>query len=266
MRTNGQHKVIAQIAGPGLVLAALLAMVLSNPGIGRAQAGTASPAVTPANSAEAPAKAPALLAAKPLGKGQNEGIHVHGHWTIEVRNPDGKLVTHREFENGLSTINGAGFLAALLGRVVTPGGWQVELMDSAQRNAIIVAEANSTISTYCPDTLKSSSLDSGSCSSNLTLTGPQESGLGITGGSLTLAGSGTVPQGFPAALGVVFTQNAICAPSASAQTCFTSVNPIDYPQLTFRNLDGVGTDPPSVPVTAGQTVSVTVVVSFTSGS
>jgi hypothetical protein len=263
---NGKHEVIAQIAGPGLVLAALLVLMFFNPGIGHAQTGTASPAVTPAKSAEAPAKAPALLAAKPPGKGQNEGIHVHGHWTIEVRNPDGKLVTHREFENGLSTINGAGFLAALLGRVVTPGGWQVELTDSAQQNAIIITEANSTISTYCPDTLKSSSLDSGSCSSNLTLTGPQEAGQGITGGSLTFAGSGIVPQGFPAALGVVFTQNLICAPSASAQTCLNSGSPIDSPQLTFRNLDGVGTDPPSVPVTAGQTVSVTVVISFTSGS
>jgi hypothetical protein len=266
MEKNGKHNFIAQIAGPGLVLAALLALMLSNPGIGRAQAGTASPAVTSAKPAEAASRTPTPLAAKPQAKGQNEGIHVHGHWTIVVRNPDGKLVTHREFENGLSTINGAGFLAALLGRVVTPGGWQVELMDSAQQNAIIIAEANSTISTYCPATLKSSSLDSGSCSSNLTLTGPQEGGQGITGGSLTLAGSGTVPQGFPAAIGAVFTQNAICAPSASAQTCFTSVNTIDYPQLTFRNLDSVGTDPAPVPVTAGQTVSVTVVISFTSGS
>ena len=34
--------------------------------------------------------------------GRNEGIKVHGHWTIEVRNPDGKVVTHREFENALA--------------------------------------------------------------------------------------------------------------------------------------------------------------------
>ena len=26
---------------------------------------------------------------------------MHGHWTIDVRNPDGTLVTHREFENAL---------------------------------------------------------------------------------------------------------------------------------------------------------------------
>ena len=34
---NGKHEVIAQIAGPGLVLAALVAMVLSNPRVRHAQ-------------------------------------------------------------------------------------------------------------------------------------------------------------------------------------------------------------------------------------
>src|ERR1700747_3718133 len=33
--------------------------------------------------------------------GQHEGIKVHGHWTIEVRNPDGSLTRHVEFENSL---------------------------------------------------------------------------------------------------------------------------------------------------------------------
>lgn len=34
--------------------------------------------------------------------GRNEGIKVHGHWTIEVRDPDGRLAAHREFENSLA--------------------------------------------------------------------------------------------------------------------------------------------------------------------
>lgn len=33
--------------------------------------------------------------------GQHEGIKVHGHWSIEVHNPDGSLVRHVEFENSL---------------------------------------------------------------------------------------------------------------------------------------------------------------------
>src|SRR6476660_2101480 len=38
--------------------------------------------------------------------GPKEGIKVHGHWTIDVRNADGTLATHREFENALQ-ISGA---------------------------------------------------------------------------------------------------------------------------------------------------------------
>src|SRR6267378_4379919 len=48
--------------------------------------------------AQAPAKTTASPASESKG-GQKEGITVHGHWTIDVRNPDGTLVTHREFEN-----------------------------------------------------------------------------------------------------------------------------------------------------------------------
>ena len=46
------------------------------------------------------------------GDGSHEGIKVHGHWTIEVRNPDGRLVAHREFENSLA--GGGQLLSALL--------------------------------------------------------------------------------------------------------------------------------------------------------
>jgi hypothetical protein len=43
-------------------------------------------------------------AAKPITpRGQSDGIKVHGHWTIEVRNPDGTLAKHSEFENSLAT-------------------------------------------------------------------------------------------------------------------------------------------------------------------
>jgi autotransporter translocation and assembly factor TamB len=53
-----------------------------------------------------------------------EGIAVHGHWTIEVRNPDGSLADHREFENALTT-TGAWQLAAILSRQKSVGGWLI---------------------------------------------------------------------------------------------------------------------------------------------
>src|SRR5580704_12645686 len=119
MKTNRKHEVIARIVRGSLTLAALVALVICGAGVGSAQTPAAKP--TPAANRPANKNAP---------KGQTEGIKVHGHWTIEVRNPDGTLVDHREFENSLAPANGgngAGLLAALLGRVVSAGSWSVVL-------------------------------------------------------------------------------------------------------------------------------------------
>jgi hypothetical protein len=58
--------------------------------------------------------------------GQHEGIKVHGHWTIEVRNPDGSLATHREFENSLVDSSFT-LLPPILSRTLTVGFWAVLL-------------------------------------------------------------------------------------------------------------------------------------------
>ncbi len=53
-----------------------------------------------------------------------EGITVHGHWTIEVRDPDGTLAERREFENELLG-GGVGAMVDILGRISTPGDWEI---------------------------------------------------------------------------------------------------------------------------------------------
>jgi hypothetical protein len=58
--------------------------------------------------------------------GPQAGIKVHGHWTIEVRNPDGSLASHHDFENMLGP-NGAQALARLLGRFAVAGEWHISL-------------------------------------------------------------------------------------------------------------------------------------------
>jgi hypothetical protein len=130
MKSNGKHEVIARIAGLGLVLATVLAVVLASSIAGRAQSGATSRAVPTA----APAKtAPAAPAGQPATaserqpKGAHEGIKVHGHWTIEVRNPDGKLVSHTEFENALVQPQGAQALVDMLLGYAVPGGYEILL-------------------------------------------------------------------------------------------------------------------------------------------
>lgn len=67
------------------------------------------------------------LSAQAPGGGQREGIVVHGHWTIDIKESDGRLVSHREFENALmspSPLNG------VLSRATTIGEWRILLADS----------------------------------------------------------------------------------------------------------------------------------------
>lgn len=60
-----------------------------------------------------------------------ESIEVHGHWILEVRNPDGSLVERREFENAL-TASGANVLIKVLSREKTIGGWMIQVSGSPQ--------------------------------------------------------------------------------------------------------------------------------------
>ena len=103
---------------------ALLAAACGTGSVDEAEVASAPPpADAPAAEADVPEavspptvaiKEPAEEADAPEeGDGSNEGIQVHGHWTIEVTNPDGSLATRTEFENAL-TQPGAQSLAAVL--------------------------------------------------------------------------------------------------------------------------------------------------------
>jgi hypothetical protein len=88
---------------------------------------TAASAPASSTASSANAARPAAATAQKLaptasgGKGTHEGIVVHGYWKIDIRNPDGTLVRHAEFENSLAggtglQINqsGGALLASLL--------------------------------------------------------------------------------------------------------------------------------------------------------
>jgi hypothetical protein len=58
---------------------------------------------------------------------QVDGIKVHGHWIIVVKNPDGSVSSHHEFENSLFPGDGDVALAAILSRTSSVGMWAIEL-------------------------------------------------------------------------------------------------------------------------------------------
>ncbi len=121
MKTNNKHEVIARIARGSLGLAALLALMLSAAGVGRAQSSA-----TPAPAAQVGRANTAGPTGRPAAKGQHEGITVHGRWVIEVKNPDGTVTARREFENALQ-FTGEQYLAALLSGNNSPGGLSILL-------------------------------------------------------------------------------------------------------------------------------------------
>jgi hypothetical protein len=99
-----------------------------------AQAGSA------AQQATVPAAKPA---AKPVAEEEtaapntpgNQGIKVHGHWVLQVKNADGTLGERREFDNSLSTIgvaiSGDQILGALLSGNASPSDPSIALIDSS---------------------------------------------------------------------------------------------------------------------------------------
>ena len=70
--------------------------------------------------------------ANETAKAAFDGIKVHGHWTIEVKNPDGTLDARHEIENALITQMGGGraLLAGLLGNVYSDPKWSMFLWGS----------------------------------------------------------------------------------------------------------------------------------------
>jgi hypothetical protein len=100
MKTNCRYEVVSRIAGQGLLFAGLLAIVLVCTGSGHAQ----STSVAAGDSKTAAAAAqPGARAAHSPGKAMKSGVKVHGYWKIDVKNPDGRLASHTEFENSLTT-------------------------------------------------------------------------------------------------------------------------------------------------------------------
>ncbi len=293
-------------------LATLLALVFVPAGPSRAQSqGTASKSAPAAATTSAqvavvdtgtvtqtatpkPAAGPAAPAGQSAAKGQREGIKVHGHWTIEVRNPDGTVVSQTEFENALSPgfsfpiINGltaqvpggGAFLSALMAgqAVITPGNWAVLVegtngpLPTANAPCITASGtygscfifSGATIPNFYTSPLCAPGVpDNPGISCNLTVS-PLGTAQNLTGFQL----SGSVAATLNGTISAVATMNFdACAALPNCSFVISAVND-GIVSLTARNLDGNTTagaaagDPNPVPVAAQQTVSVTVQISF----
>lgn len=175
-----------------------------------------------------------MLLAAPLAYAQSsDGITVHGHWTIDVRNADGSLAAHYEFENALANHLGAStFLNGVLARTKRVGRWQVSLSDPNGQPLFWTVEAGTP--------------GFGAESQTLTLATPT---TGPNAGKLVLSGHGTAPR--DAQITFVQSQTDDCPPPGDPAACNSSA-------FAFSQRDLAS----PIPVVAGQIVQLTVVFSF----
>ena len=169
------------------------------------------------------------------GNGQSEGIKVHGHWVIEVRNPDGKIVTRREYENALHA-EGKAVLASLLGRQATTGLWRIHLN--------IDPVASPQISMYIVEQNDSQNFPSTPLKVSNSLVVATNADKFILTGSVT--------PDTQALIGYVGTMVSTCGSNVTPQSCASNT----FVRFTDKFL------PTNIDVAPGQIVQVKVTISF----
>jgi hypothetical protein len=165
--------------------------------------------------------------------GPKEGIKVHGDWVIDVRNPDGTLVAHYEFQNALANHLGAStFLNGVLARTKQVGKWAVVLSDTAGQPVNWLVEPG--VGGF------------GAASEVLSAAAPT---TGVNAGKLVLSGS--VAASRNAQIVFVQTEQGDCPPPGTPGAC--TVNAFAFSQKDL---------PSPITVVEGQIIQVTVVFSF----
>jgi hypothetical protein len=308
MKMNGKYELFAQIARRGLRLTALLVLVLGLANIGRAQSSS-----TPSNSsqvsrthtaAQSGTQESSSFASTPQEKTHSNsaehGVKVHGHWTIEIRNPDGVVEKHVEFENGIcptQTVTTAPFGSTLFGSTYTfPGGaltlsnlasgnasagpWGLILGSSAALNTTTGVPAGCAVPPvdfYVNFSNSTSLIQSNASSAILTLCSnvgtsnqnPTKSSCFPTlnaapmpsAATPTIALSGQFTAASAGSISLVSTVNFLCTTTTiSPATCLAYQN--NPAILTGTQLTGTNGVPGPQTYAAGQTVLASVVISF----
>jgi hypothetical protein len=198
----------------------------------------------------------------------HQGLQVHGHWVIDIRNPDGTLVQHREFENSIQA-TGQGILVGLLSGYLVPGDWMIALGPQSGNGACVATyqfcglihnAATYPAQGYCTDYYCTGS----------TLSYTYNFGAVGLGGPFSIVLSGTITANQTGTIGNVTTLLNTCAnigysatanPSSietsSPATCVTQTTPEPW----YGPFTGTSLTTP-ISVTNGQQIQTTVTITF----
>ena len=200
------------------------------------------------------------------GGGIHQGLHLHGHWVIDVKNPDGTIAEHRDFENAIAS-DGQGYLVGLLSGYLVPGDFMIVLETTgsaspclATLSACGIVRSLSTYPAleYCSNYL---------CATGLTVT--PSFGSGGFGGPFSLVLAGSITANQAGSIGLVYSSMSTCAntgytsttnPSSvetgSPASCVTQTSP----QPWYGTLSSATIMP--VNVVKNQIIQVSVTITF----
>jgi hypothetical protein len=197
--------------------------------------------------------------------GMKQAIRMHGHWIIDIKNPDGTLVQHHEFENSIQ-YDGQNYLIGLMSGYGAAGPWEI-YFSSVGANAS-TSPCDSAQYPYCA-IVYSTATQPGlfvcnglyTCAQNLTIT--PTFGVGPT---LTLSGSIAATQA--GSIGFVGTGMNACGGTAGSNgypTAISTITPAACYLSTTSSFSGTATSTTlSAPISVaqGQIIQVTVVLSL----
>lgn len=223
----------------------------------------------------------ASTAARPSGGGPHESIQVHGHWVIEVRRPNGTLVSHTEFENKLVQPGGQFNLALLLSGYYVLGDWEIQLdAASPQQKPICTNSLYSSGAGPCDIDEAGGYFQTTACSGNgdqcfptLHVVNPYQSTSTGTTESDSVTLQGTATSAMAGEITDVETEIEVCSPTVTPSVCQTGNGLFTHGPFTAATLPtsnttatpcgGTGQISCAVNVPeAGDTINATVTISF----
>jgi hypothetical protein len=193
------------------------------------------------------------------------GVEMHGHWVIDVKNPDGTIAEHRDFEN---TITGYGqeLLVGLMSGYVVPSDYGIFLQAASNSSPTPCAPVTSGF-TGCGivrslTTLPASALcPNFTCFTSLTYAANLVDNT-TSGSTFTLAGNFTASQA--GTISSVTTMYGTCTPNIGTATALSTVSPSTCSTTAgsggYRTVSQATIT--TVNVVASQIVQVTVTISF----
>jgi hypothetical protein len=199
----------------------------------------------------------------------NQSLKMHGHWIIDIKNPDGTLAHHHEFENSIQ-YDGQNYLIGLMSGYGAAGPWEIYFTNVGATSA--GSPCNTGTYPYCAIVYSTTTMPGQFACSLYTCAG----GLTITptfgvGPTLKLEGSITATQartiGFVGTgmnacgqTGVAFGSYPTAISTVSPATCYTS--PYGGPTNDFGGTGTSTTLGSPISVASGQIMQVTVILSF----